>query len=137
MYRRGKLFVVSAPSGAGKTTIVNFIVERYGHYFNLSRVVTYTTKKPHKSEKNGLDYYFVSKEEFEQKAKEDFFIEYSTAYGHYYGSPFHIVHDLDIGKSYILVIDQNGAKNVLNNVITLKNIGVKFASKKVSFSSNF
>ena len=113
MARRGKLFVVSAPSGTGKTTVVNFIVGKYGPYFNLSRVVTYTTKKPHKSEQNGTDYNFVSKKEFEQKAKEDFFIEHSTAYGHYYGSPFYIIHELDIGKSYILVLDQKGAENVL------------------------
>ena len=113
MSKIGKLFVVSAPSGTGKTTIVNYIIEKYGRYFNISRVITYTTKKPHESEQDGLDYYFLNEKEFVQKAKENFFIEHSKDYGHYYGSPVSIVHELNFGKSYILVLDQKGAKNVL------------------------
>ena len=116
MPRTGKMFIISAPSGAGKTTVVTEFVKRFGNYFNISRVVTYTTKKPHESEKNEVDYYFLSEDEFIKKTKEDFFIEWSTAYGNYYGSPKHILHDLDLGKSYFLVLDQVGGYNIIKQI---------------------
>ena len=113
MPRRGKIFVISAPSGTGKTTVVNALIEQFGGYFNISRVITYTTKKPHETEKQGVDYYFVSEKEFEKKAADDFFIECSRAYDDYYGSPRSIINDLDLGKSYIMVLDQVGGYNII------------------------
>ena len=116
MQRRGKIFVISAPSGTGKTTVVNCLVEQFGSYFNISRVITYTTKKPHKSEKHGVDYYFLSKKEFEKKTDDGFFIEWSSAYGDYYGSPKDIIDELERGKSYIMVLDQVGGYNIIKTI---------------------
>jgi len=116
MQRRGKIFVISAPSGTGKTTVVNRLVEQFGGYFNISRVITYTTKKPHESEKHGVDYYFLSKDEFEKKTDDGFFIEWSSAYGDYYGSPKNIIDELEHGKSYIMVLDQVGGYNIIKTI---------------------
>lgn len=112
MKNSGKLFVVSAPSGAGKSTLVNALYDQIGKAYNIERVVTYTTKQPRAGEKNGRDYHFLSKEAFEQKIESGYFIEWSTAYGHYYGSPVSILKELQKGKSFILVIDRDGARAI-------------------------
>lgn len=108
----GRLFVISAPSGAGKTSLVKVIVERLGDRYALERLVTYTTKEPSAQEQHGIDYHFVSPQEFEQKIAEGFFIEWSTVYGAYYGSPKHIDRILAEGKSLIAVVDRHGARQI-------------------------
>lgn len=108
----GKLFIVSAPSGAGKTTLVLAALESLVGQCHIERVITYTTKTPRPGEKHGHDYYFISQEDFLVKVGQGFFIEYSTAYAHYYGTPRHIVERLAAGISYILVIDRVGAKQI-------------------------
>jgi guanylate kinase len=112
MNRAGKLFVLSGPSGVGKTTLSNALFDKLGKNYNLSRVITYTTKAPRLGEKNGIDYHFVSEQEFELKLSQGFFIEYSKVYGHYYGSPRSILSQLKSGKSFLLVVDQNGAYQI-------------------------
>jgi len=83
-----KLFIVSACSGAGKTTLVNAVIENLRKkQVPIERVITYTTKQPRAGEVDGRDYHFVSVEDFQRKIQEGFFIEYSEAYGNYYGSP--------------------------------------------------
>lgn len=108
----GKLFVITAPSGAGKTSLVTALIERIGQSHALSRVVTYTTKAPRVGDVDGVDYCFMSTEQFEQKIKEDFFIEWSLAYGNYYGSPKNILSLLGQGSSFLLIIDRQGAQQV-------------------------
>jgi guanylate kinase len=112
MKKTGKLFIVSAPSGTGKTTLVQALCQQLGHSYRLERVVTYTTKQPRLGEKDGQDYHFLSKEAFEQKIESGFFMEWSSAYGHYYGSPASILAELPEGKSYFLVIDRAGAQTI-------------------------
>lgn len=109
MKNRGKLFVISAPSGAGKTTLVSQVLALLRISHDIKRVVTYTTKESHASEQAEIDYHFICEKEFEQKIKENFFIEWSKAYGYYYGSPTHVLYDLELGKSLIFVLDQQGA----------------------------
>jgi guanylate kinase len=109
----GKLFIVSAPSGTGKTTLVNALLERLQNRCRLERVVTYTTKSPSVQEKNGQDYHFVSQADFEAKVQEGFFMEWSGAYGSYYGSPSSILAQLEKGVSFILVIDRVGAQKLI------------------------
>ncbi|MGE0009979.1 MAG: guanylate kinase [Candidatus Babeliales bacterium] len=108
----GKLFVVSAPSGAGKTSLVLKALEQLNGRCLVERVVSYTSKTPRPGDVHGFDYFFIPKEEFLVKIEEGFFIEYSTAYGNYYGTPAHIVDNVAQGNSYILVIDRAGAKQI-------------------------
>jgi len=108
----GKLFVISAPSGAGKTTLAEKVLEHLSSKYPIGRVVTYTSRVARQGEKNGQDYNFVSSQEFEQKMKDGFFLEWSGEYGHYYGTPRHIVDDLAQGFSRILIIDRLGARRI-------------------------
>lgn len=110
--RGGKLFVISGPSGVGKTTLAQSLLDRFGKKYNIARVITYTTKEPRVGEQDGIDYHFVTIKEFESKIAAGFFIEHSQAYGNYYGSPKYIVSQLKEGKSFILVTDQTGACNI-------------------------
>ncbi len=111
--RSGKLFIVSAPSGAGKTTLVKSVLNYFPHE-PLERVVTYTTKSPRSIEIPGIDYHFISDKEFEQKIQEEFFLEHSKAYGNYYGSPKTVLSEMHEGSSRILILDQVGTKHVKN-----------------------
>ncbi len=108
----GKLFVVSAPSGAGKTSLVSALIERLGKEYLLERCVTYTTRQLRAGEVHGKDYYFISEREFEQKKNENFFLEWSGAYGAQYGSPRSLIAKLKEGVSLILILDRQGAQEV-------------------------
>lgn len=113
---RGSLFIVSAPSGAGKTTLVDALLKKLGPTYGLERVITYTSKKPRASEVNGVHYHFITPKEFEQKIKEGFFIEWSGAYGSYYGSPRAILEGLAKGSSYIMILDRAGARAIAERI---------------------
>ena len=80
---KGKLFVVSGPSGAGKSTITKLIVKREKTLF-LS--VSSTTRTPRSGEVNGVDYYFMSKDEFQKRIEKDEFVEYALVHGNNYGT---------------------------------------------------
>lgn len=110
--RLGKLFVISGPSGVGKTTLTRELFVRLNLNYNVYPVITYTTKLPRKGEIPGIDYHYITEEEFKIKLSADFFIEHSKAYGSYYGSPKSIIQDLDTGKSFLLVVDQVGAYDI-------------------------
>jgi guanylate kinase len=108
----GKLFIVSACSGAGKTTLVTKVIERLSDRYDIARLVTYTTKQPRLNDEAGKDYHFLSVQEFEEKIKEGFFLEWSSEYGHYYGSPTYLIRDMDLGKSYIVITSLAGAQTL-------------------------
>jgi len=110
----GKLFIVSAPSGAGKTTLVNNVIERLSPHFSIERVVTYTSRAIRSGEQPGKDYHFVPSKEFQQKIKDGFFLEWSGQYDHYYGTPAQVLSDLKSGSSRILVIDRVGARRLMD-----------------------
>jgi hypothetical protein len=93
--KSGKLFILSAPSGGGKTTLANKLVEELGFEYNLSRVITYTSRLPRSTEMPGVDYNFLSKEAFEEKVKEQFFLEWSGVYGNYCGTPSTIIEEVN------------------------------------------
>ena len=112
---RGILIVVSGPSGAGKGTICSSINERNE---NIWLSTSMTTRSPRGEEKNGVEYFFVSKEEFEQKIKDDGFLEYAVVHsGQYYGTPKDkIANMLNAGKDVLLEIDIQGAIEIQNKI---------------------
>lgn len=112
---RGILIVVSGPSGAGKGTICSSIKERNE---NIWLSTSMTTRSPRGEEKNGVEYFFVSKEEFEQKIKDDGFLEYAVVHsGQYYGTPKDkIANMLNTGKDVLLEIDIQGAIEIQNKI---------------------
>jgi len=108
----GKLFVISAPSGTGKTTLINKVLQNIASRFSIDRVVTYTSRSPRDNEQSGNDYHFISSQEFEQKIEKGFFLEWSGEYGNYYGTPRRVVDEVERGLSRILIIDHPGAQRV-------------------------
>ncbi len=102
-----KLFVLSAPSGAGKSTVANKLLQQLE---GIRRVVTATTRSPRPGEQHGVDYIFMSKDEFERGIEENRFLEYAQVYGNYYGTPREQVdRNLSEGYDSLLVIDVQGA----------------------------
>ena len=113
MAGKGRLFVISAPSGAGKTTLVKRILKRFN---NLSYSVSHTTRKPRKNEVHGRDYFFVSIDEFMADIEKGDLLEWALVHGNYYGTSKTFVETmLDRGKSIILDIDVQGAEKIINS----------------------
>lgn len=107
----GRLFILSAPSGAGKTTLRNAILERFPE---MIYSVSYTTRMPRPGEKNGRDYYFIKKEDFEKKIKKNQWAEWAEVHGNYYGTPAEFLDKrLAMGFEILLEIDVQGAILIL------------------------
>ncbi|MDV3185127.1 MAG: guanylate kinase, partial [Candidatus Phytoplasma australasiaticum] len=83
--KEGMLIIISGPSGVGKGTVKKLLLDRIKN--NLVYSVSMTTRDPRINEKNGKDYFFVSKKFFEDKIKENYFLEYNEFIGNYYGTP--------------------------------------------------
>ena len=116
---RGAILVLSGPSGAGKSTIISASSEAIGsYYFSIST----TTRKPREGEVDGVDYHFVSKEQFEEDIKSGNFLEYATVHNNYYGTSLLPVRNaLDENKLVIFDIDIQGHRLVrakLGDIIT-------------------
>jgi guanylate kinase len=104
------LLVISGPSGVGKDSLVTGIKERG---VNFHFVVTATSRPPRSGEEEGIDYFFVSKAEFEAMIEQDALIEYAVVYGQYKGVPKQQVRDaLDSGKDVVMRLDVQGATTV-------------------------
>ena len=108
--KRGNIFVISAPSGAGKTTLCRALL---GKYPRLVYSVSVTTRRPRPGEKNGRDYYFVNRKEFNQMVRDGELIEWAQVHDHYYGTPRKFLEKcLARGRSVILDIDVQGGINI-------------------------
>ena len=106
----GNLFVVVAPSGAGKTTLVTELLKREP---NIKLSMSYTTRKPREGEVDGVDYHFVAREKFEKMIEAGEFLEYANVYGNYYGtSKRWIEAELSGDHDVLLEIDWQGAKQL-------------------------
>ena len=109
-----KLFVISAPSGAGKTTLVKSLIKDNE---NIKCSISYTTRAPRINEKEGEDYFFVSKQEFMKLKNENKFIEYAKVFNNYYAtSKEEIEKILYQGAHAILEIDWQGARQVRQSI---------------------
>lgn len=114
MSGKGKVIIVSAPSGSGKSTIVNHLLRALPE---VVFSVSYTTRKPRGTERNGIEYHFVSEEEFEKMIAGDQLIEYARVFDDYYGTgrPF-VEQACAAGKDVILDIDTEGATQVKRKI---------------------
>jgi guanylate kinase len=110
---KGRLFVISGPSGAGKGSISKRILAEVP---DLVYSVSMTTRPPRPDEVNGKNYYFVTREEFEKTLADDGLLEYAQVYGEYYGTPRAMVMEsLSNGLDVVLEIDIQGAMNIRRN----------------------
>ena len=111
MQEKGKLVVISGFSGAGKGTLMQALLEQHKEDYALS--VSATTRNPRPGEKEGISYFFVSDEQFDQMVKEDAFVEYAQYVNHSYGTPkAYVEENLSLGKNVILEIEIQGALKV-------------------------
>lgn len=102
---KGKLFIVSGPSGSGKSTITKKVRD----ILNIPLSISATTRKPRFGEVDGVDYYFLTTNEFEKKIENDEFFEYANVHGNYYGTLIsQIDKKLELGQNVILEIDVQG-----------------------------
>lgn len=107
---RGMVFVVSAPSGGGKTSLCKEVIKRLP---NFEHGVSYTTRQRRPTELEGKDYHFVTEEQFMEMAKADEFVEYAFVHGNYYGTSLNdIAKTLAKGKNLLVDIDVQGAKQI-------------------------
>ena len=107
---RGRLIVVSGPSGAGKSTLIRASLEELPE---LAYSVSATTRRPRPGEVDGIDYIFLSRQEFERWIQEGRFLEWAEYSGNLYGTPERKVEEyLDEGKSVILELELQGARQV-------------------------
>lgn len=109
---QGKLIIFSAPSGSGKSTIINKLMSEYGLRGRFS--ISATSRKPRGSEQDGVEYYFLSEEDFRRRISEGDFLEYEEVYpGCFYGTlRSEVDRTLDRGENVILDIDVQGGLNV-------------------------
>lgn len=107
---KGNIFVISAASGTGKTTLVSQLVQQHP---NVRVSVSHTTRPPRAGEVNGQHYHFVSEEEFVRLAGEGAFLEHAQVFGNYYGTSYESVQSMcEQGYDVILEIDVQGAQQV-------------------------
>ena len=115
--KKGGMFILSSPSGAGKTTLVKKISKR--NKFKIS--ISHTTRLPRPNERDGKDYYFTSKNKFRNLIKKKKFLEYAKVFNNYYGSSKELVFkQLNSGNNVIFDIDWQGTKKIKNKNLKYK-----------------
>ena len=120
-FKKGGIFILSSPSGAGKTTLVKKISRNK----NYSISISHTTRKPRPNEKNGRDYYFVSKNYFRKLIKRNEFLEHAKVFENYYGSSKKkVIEKLKVGKNVIFDIDWQGTRQIRNQKLKYKLITI-------------
>jgi len=109
---KGRLFILSAPSGAGKTTLCRALME---HFSDMLYSVSFTTREPRKDEISGADYHFISREDFAGKIKEGKWAEWAEVHGNFYGTSAEFLDEaLASGRDVLLDIDVEGTMQILN-----------------------
>ncbi len=115
--KKGRMFILSSPSGAGKTTLVKKISKR--NKFKIS--ISHTTRLPRPNERDGKDYYFTSKNKFRNLIKKKKFLEYAKVFNNYYGSSKELVFkELNSGNNVIFDIDWQGTKKIKKKKLKYK-----------------
>lgn len=105
---RGKIFVVSAPSGAGKTTLCTKILAKFPE---LAYSVSHTTRPPRAGEQDGVDYFFITPDEFKKRIAQNLWAEWAQVHDNFYGTSMKFIEEnIDKGNHLLLDIDVQGAK---------------------------
>ena len=113
----GVMVILSSPSGAGKTTLVNLLAKK--NNFEIS--ISHTTRKPRPNESSGKDYYFVSDQDFKRLINNQEFLEYAKVFNNYYGtSRTPVIDNLNKGKNVLFDIDWQGADQIKNKELDFK-----------------
>jgi len=108
---KSHLFIIAAPSGAGKTTLCRAVLDRFA---DMIYSVSYTTRKPRSGERNGIDYHFISKDDFIKRIERDTWAEWAKVHGNYYGTDAEFLgNGLATGKDILLDIDIQGTVKIL------------------------
>jgi len=127
--KTGKLIVISAPSGTGKTTVVKKLLRQTP---NIVASVSFTTRKMRENEKEGIDYFFVDETTFENMIHNGDFLEYATVFGNFYGTEKGSVsQNLETGVNVILEIDWQGAQQIKSRMSSCLMIFLIPPSKEV------
>jgi len=104
------VYIISAPSGSGKSTLVDKVRQIVP---DLDFSISFTTRRPRGNERNGQEYFFVSREEFQEMVRRDEFLEYADVFGNYYGTAKNVLHQAEErGKDLLLDIDVQGAEQI-------------------------
>lgn len=113
-HKKGLLFVLSAPAGTGKTTLINKLMKEFP---SVKMSISYTTRQPRVGEVDGRDYHFITESEFEEKIAASDFLEYIKLYGCYYGTSSRwLKEQRESGKHIFLVIDTQGGRLIREKV---------------------
>ena len=116
-HRDGVMIILSSPSGAGKTTLVNLLSQK--NNFEIS--ISHTTRQPRPNEVPDKDYYFVSEKEFQRLIKNQEFLEYAKVFNNFYGSTrTPVINKLNEGKNVLFDIDWQGADQIKNKKLDYK-----------------
>ena len=111
MSNRGRLFILSAPAGTGKTTLIQMLAREFP---NIHQSISCTTRPQREGEIDGVHYHFLSQEEFEKKRQASDFLEWAEVFGYYYGTSASFVEEeLKKGSHVFLVIDTQGAAQIM------------------------
>jgi len=111
--KQGHLFIISAPSGGGKTTLSKAVVKRFK---DILYSVSYTTRSPRNSEQDGVDYYFIQKKDFEERIESGHWAEWAKVHGNYYGTSAKFLEKgLASGRGMLLDIDVQGTIQILGD----------------------
>lgn len=109
--KKGKLFIISAPSGAGKTTLCKELLK---HFKEIRFSISHTTRQPRPDETEGIDYFFTSEKEFLKGIQNNTWAEWAEVHGNYYGTSIEFLNDaLSSGSSVLLDIDFQGTMQIL------------------------
>ena len=119
--KKGAMIVFSSPSGAGKTTLVKLISDNKNNFISIS----HTTRSPRSNEINGVDYFFVSKNEFEKLIKENQFLEHANVFNNLYGTTKkNVIDKLNKGKNVVFDIDWQGTEQIIRSKLNYKLITI-------------
>ncbi|WP_343152520.1 guanylate kinase [Buchnera aphidicola] len=127
---KGTLFIISAASGTGKSTLIQQMLKK-NILDNITISISYTTRLRRKGERNGKDYYFISKNKFKNMIKKGFFLEHAKIFNNYYGtSKLMIEKFLLLGVDIFLIINWEGAQNIRSKITNSKSIFLLPPSKQ-------